>query len=232
MAKGEDHSSPEKQDVASLLVRTAMLEEHGNELENKLLHSEKDLESTKALLEQQCAFSEGREADALEKELELKEKLKRVQKESEYQIMSARAEAAAQVERMSQQAAEAESNLQEQSDTSSSEHERFQSLLVAANDRAEHLASQLSDLSLEKEALQRELEEAVSSAEKRLREAEEKGAAAIGELETKLTELRHPLISPPPLAPRPADKCQRLSAEHSLANEHESKLQVALYLPS
>jgi chromosome segregation ATPase len=182
--------------VASLLVRIAMLEEQGSELENKLLHSEKDLESTKALHEQQRAFNEGREADASARESELQAKLKRVEKEAEDRIMAARAEATAQVERVSQQAAEAESNLQELSETSSSEHERTQSLLVVANDRADRLNTQITELSLEKEALQRTLDEAVSGSEERLREAEDQRAAAIGELETKLTELGYSPLTP------------------------------------
>jgi len=198
MAKGEDHhSAPASQDVASLLVRIAMLEEQGNEMEHKLLHSEKDLESTKALHEQQRAFNEGREAEASARESELQAKLKRVEKEADDRIMAARAEATAQVERVSQQAAAAEASLQELSETSSAEHERTQSLLVVANDQADRLNSQIAELSSEKEALQRALDEAVSGAEERLREAEDQRAAAIGELETKLTELRCP-----PLAPR------------------------------
>ena len=197
MARGEDHhSASASQDVASLLVRIAMLEEQGNEQEHKLLHSEKDLESTKALLEQQRAFNDGREADASTRESDLQAKLKRVEKEAEDRIMAARAEATAQVERVSQQAAEAESNLQELSEASSSENDRTQSLLVVANDRADRLNTQIAELSSEKEALQRALDEAVSGCEERLRESEDQRAAAIGELETKLTELGYPPLTP------------------------------------
>jgi chromosome segregation ATPase len=211
MAKDGDGPEGEK-DAATLLVKIALLEEQNQEIENKLLHAEKDLQSTQALLEQQRAFSDGRETEIGARERELLAKLKRVENEAEESIKTTRADAAAQVERASQQAAEAEAKLHEQADASAAEQERAQAALRAADERAERLSTQLAELTSEKEALERSLGDTANTSESRLREVEERGAAAVAALETNLAEL--------------SEKHQRLVAEHSLASELENKLQA------